>query len=467
VLNLEVTDNTWRCSPLKSGHDYYVDLSWDVPSGSVYELFEIWVNDGRGYRSVATTKIKTHRYYVDQDRLDLQHGFKVVAVSATGRKLDLIAMTTVEVTPSTKATPPTDVENFNVSITDQTLQLTWERIEDCDAFQYELRYSPDVTNVTWELSIPLATVTSDLNTFSCQARTGSYFIKAVDYSGNESESAAVAITTIPNLFGIVDLETINEAPTFGGELDQTELLGESVIISEEVHGDIDTVQYYDLGYYTFAQLLDLGEIFTVRIQSLIQADGLKKGELMSDWEHLSDVEHLSSVTNAEWNVKLEYRATNDFDSMSDWPSLHLVTHLNYGSGEGFTEWRDLPQVGDVTGRIFQFRVKLESLSANVTPRLFDTTVNAYVPDRQESDNNLTSSASLATSVAFSVPFLGPDPAPSIQISIDNGATGDYWTFDTKTLDGFSIRFYDKNAVQVVRQFDWQAKGYGHKYSAVI
>lgn len=467
VINLVVSDNTWRCSPLRSGHDYYVDLAWDIPSNSVYELFEIWVNDGRGFRSVATTKIKTYRYFVDQDRLDLEHSFKVVAVSATGKKLELAAMTTVIATPTTKPTPPSDVQNFNVGITDQTLQLSWNKITDCDAFQYVLRYSPDVATETWELSVPLAIVTSDLNTFSCQARTGSYFVKAIDYAGNESANAAVAITTIPNLFGVTDIESIDEAPTFIGELDQTELLGAAVIITEQVHGDINTVQYYDLGYYTFAELLDLGDIYTVRLESLLQADGLKKGELMSDWVELELVDHLSSVVHTDWNVALEYRATTEFDSMADWTALNLLDHLNFGGGEGFTSWREIPQVGDVTGRIFQFRVRMESLSANVTPRVFDTTVNAYMPDRLESDNNLTSSASLATNIAFSTSFAGPSPAPAIQISVDNGATGDYWTFDIKDLNGFAIRFFDKNGVQVVRQFDWVAKGFGHKYSAVI
>lgn len=467
ITNLVIPNNTWRCSALRSGLDYYVDLSWDIPNGSVYELFEIWVNDGRGYKSVATTTSKNYTYSVDQSRLDIAHGFKVVAVSATGKKLELAAMTTATATPATKTIPPSDVQNFNVSITDQTLQLTWSPIDDCDAFQYVLRYSPDVSNVLWNFSVPLAVVTSAFNTFSCQARTGTYFVKAIDYAGNESVNAGVAITTIPNLFGITDITSIDEAPTFIGERTQSALLGSAVILTEQIPGDINTVKYYDLGYYTFAELLDLSDIYTVRLQSLLQADGFKKGELMSDWVELDLVDHLSSVVHDDWNVALEYRATTVFDSMADWVSLNTVDHINFGGGAGFTTWRDIPQVGDVTGRVFQFRVRMESLIANVTPRVFDTTVNAYMPDRLESFNNIISSASIGTTVTYTTPFAGPGTTPNIQISVDNGATGDYWTFDSKTLDSFSIRFYDKNGTQVVRQFDAAAKGYGHKYAAVI
>lgn len=467
VTNLTISDNSWRCSPTRSGIDYYVDLSWDMPNGSVWELFEIFVNDGRGYKSVATTNLKTYRYFVDQSRLDIEYGFKVSAVSASGKKLELVAMTTVTATPSTKPIPPSDVKNFNVTITDLVIQLTWDKIDDCDAFQYVLRYSPDPSASEWQFSTPLAIVSSAFNTFSCQARTGTYFIKAIDYAGNQSANPGIAITTVPKLYGLNDIESIDEAPAFGGERDQTVLFGEAVVLDEQVPGDIDNVVYYSQGYYTFENLLDLGDIYSVRLLSLLQADGFKKGETMADWVHLSDVDHLNTTTHDDWGIALQYRTTNEFNSMADWVHLSLVDHLNFGAGAGFTDWRDIPMVGDVTGRLFQFRIRLDSFKPNVTPRVYDTTVEAVMPDRLESVNNIVSDIDQAVTVTYSSAFAGPDPTPTVQISIDAGETGDYWTFDSKTLEGFSIRFFDKNGVQVVRQFDAVAKGFGFKSSSVI
>lgn len=467
VTNLIATTTTQCSVPQGTGVDYIVTLTWDIPAGSVYELFEIWVNDSTGYSSIATTKIKTYVFDVDPSKLDRPYGFKVVAVSATGAKLDLAAMATITTIVASKTLPPSDVQNFNVGITDQTLQLSWTPIDDCDAFQYVLRYSPDINNITWEASIDLATVKSDFNTFACQARTGTYFIKAIDSSGNASVNAGVAITTIPDLFDINDIETIDEAPTFEGELDQTALLGEAVILTEQVAGDINTVEYYTQGYYTFAELLDLGDIYTIRVQSLLQAIGVKKGEFMSDWTELSLVTELSTVTHDQWDVALEYRTSTEFDSMSDWTELGLVDHINFGGGEGFTNWREIPQVGDVTGRIFQFRVRLDSNAANVTPLVYDTTVNAYMPDRTESGDNIMSDDVVATTVTYSTSFAGPGSTPIVQISIDSAQTGDYWSFDTKALDGFAIRFYDKTGTQVARSFDFVAKGFGHNNAAVI
>lgn len=466
VTNLTVGDNFWECNVLQSGYNYYVELTWEVPAGAVYEFFEVWVNDGRGYRLFDTTTAKYFKYDVDQSRLDIEHGFKVVAVAANGRKLQLIEMPEVTATPAAKMTPPSDVEALNMMITNQVLQLTWAPIADCDVKEYAIRYSPD-NNDVWESSIPLQIVAKNVNSVTVQARTGVYLIKAIDYNGNQSANAARALTTIPNLFDLNIIETMNEAPEFPGVLDQVVELGDALILEEETPGDVDSVVYASEGAYEFADLLDLDDVYSVRLQSLIRADGLKKGELMSDWEHLEDIEHLNSALHSDWDVALQYRATDVFASMASWEHLYLIDHINFGAGVGFTDWRDIPTVGDATGRIFQFRVVLKSLTDNVTPRLFDATVKADMPDRIDSFENQVSHPSEAFAIAYNPVFKGPGSSPNVQITIDDAETGDYWTYDYKTLEGVAIRFYDKNNVQVSRQFDLVAKGYGRRHTSSL
>jgi hypothetical protein len=466
VENLTVSANTWECAATQSGYNYYVELTWSMPNGSVFELFEVWVDDGRGYRLYDNTHSMLYKYNVEQARLDIPHGFKIVAVSASGKKLQLIAMATVIATPTTKADPPSDVSNFASQVTNQVIQLAWSPLSDCDVAQYVLRFSPE-TNDVWESSVPLAVLDKGATSLSVQARTGIYLIKAIDYAGNQSATAAAVITTIPNLFDLNIIEVVNEAPGFSGTKEQIELLGEAVILSEQTPGDVDTVVYYDTGYYTFLDLLDLGDIFSVRLQSLIRADGLRKGELMSEWTSLSSLDHLNTSLHSDWNVALEYRATDTFAAMSDWVHLSEIDHINYGAGAGFTDWRDIPSTGDATGRIFQFRIRMESLTANVTPRLFDATVSADMPDRTDSFENELSTASGGHTVSYDPVFKGPGTSPNVQISIDGGSTGDYWSFDSKTLDGFVIRIYDKNGVQVARQFDAAVKGFGHRHTGTI
>lgn len=466
VTDLTLGDNFWECSVTQSGYTYYAEVVWNMPPGSVFEFFEIWVNDGRGYKAVGTTTVKYYRYDVGQSQLDVEHGIKVVAVSASGKKLQLVEMPEVLFTPMSKTAPPSDVEALNMSITNQVLQLSWTPIDDCDCKEYVLRYSPDANDV-WESSIPLQTVSKNVSSVAVQARTGVYLIKAIDFNDNQSVNSAIATTTVPNLFDLNIIETMNEAPDFPGVLDNTELLGEAVILKEAVIGDDTTTVYETEGAYEFSDLLDLDDIYTVRLQSLIRADGLKKGELMSDWESLEDVEHLNTSLHSDWDVALQYRATDIFASMASWQHLYEIEHLNYGAGVGFTEWRDIPTVGDATGRIFQFRIQLFSLAPNVTPRLFDATVNADMPDRTDSFENEISHATEAHVISYDPVFKGPGTTPNVQISIDDGESGDYWTFDYKTLEGLAIRFYNKDGIQVSRQFDLVAKGYGRRHTVSL
>lgn len=466
VTNLTLTANTHECAQTQSGYNYYAEISWDIPPGSVYEFFEIWMDDGRGYRSIEITNAKLFRVNIDQARLGTQHGLKVVAVAASGKKLQLVQMPEVTFTPVVKAEAPSDVDGFGMSITNQTLQLTWNAISDCDVSKYELRYSPD-TNDVWEATTALQVVDRNVNSITVQARTGAYLIKAIDFAGNKSANATRTVTTIPNLFDLNVIESINDAPTFPGEYEQTELLGEAVILTTQTAGNVDTMQFTPVGHYVISQVLDLGDIYSVRLASYIKADGYRFGELMSSWVHLSEVDHLSTSDSDDWNAIAEYRATDEILAMSDWAHLTDIEHINEGGGAGFTDWRPIPTIGDATGRVFQFRVKLESLTPNVTPRLFDATVKADMPDRIDSFENLSSTASGFLQVTYEKRFNGPAPSPNVQISIDNGQTGDYVEYANKSLEGFQIKIYDKTNTQVIRQFDVQAKGYGSRHTVTI
>lgn len=466
VTDLEITDLAYECSETQSGYNYYIEIVWDIPANSIYEFFEILLDDGRGYRTVGTTGSKYWKQTLDPARFGVQHGMKVLAVSASGRKLDLIAVPEVLFDPTLKVTPPSNVPGFGMSITNQVLQLAWQGITDCDLYRYELRYSPDINDI-WEASVPLQLVDRNVNSVAVQARTGIYFIKAVDFAGNKSAIASTSLTTIPGLFDLNIIETLNDAPNFEGNTELAIVSGTSVILEERVFGDIDTMEYYPDGYYYVKDLIDLGEIYSVRLQSLIRADGFRFGELMSNWESLEDVDQLSTANSDDWNIVAEYRATNEILSMASWEHLADVEHLNEGLGQGFTEWRPIPTIGDATGRVFQFRVHLQSITPNVTPRLFDGTIKADMPDRIETFENLLSSAISPYQVTYARRFNGPDPSPNIQITIDDGAAGDYWEIENKNLEGFQIRFYNSVGTQVVRTFDVAVKGYGSRHSVVI
>ena len=463
VQNLAVVANSWRVKG--SAYEYYIDLDWDVPTGAAIETYEIYVDNGTGYDLYDYTQRSFYEYIVKEEDLNIFHSFKVLGVSSTGKKITLLEAPSVSATPLKKVTPPSNVSSLYLNITNEVLQLDWIRITDEDLKEYIVRYSPKTVDATWESSIALLRADRNSTLTSTQARTGTYFIKALDLNGNQSSIAAQALTSIPNLFNLNVITETNDFPNLNGELVTTEKTSGALMLKRVTSGGVDTNQYFSEGFYYYANFLDLGSIFSVRLQSLIEAEGFTVGDLMSQWNPLSDVRLLSLAGQAEWDVETQYRTTDRFNVMAEWAQLSLINPLSEGQQDNWSPFRKFT-IGDVTGRIFQFRLRLISVNASVTPRVFEGKIRADMPDRIETYNNLTAPASGLT-VSYSPAFMGPGTSPNIQITLEGGQSGDTFTLDNKTLEGFRIRFYDKDGNAVIRQFDAAVKGYGRKAIAVI
>jgi len=459
-----INDSGYVCAG--TGYEYFAELDWDYPKGSVFEFFEVYADYGSGYLIVDTTNESGYRFVVpDEEFLGNTFNFKVLAVSATGKKIPLGEAAVVSTVITTKTDPPSDVEVFGTDITGEVLQLSWDRISDCDANEYLIRFSPN-TSGTWSSSIPLMRVDNNTSTVSTQARSGIYLIKAIDFNSNESVNAASAITTIPELFNLNIISTITDAPTFSGAKESIEVSGSALLLQESVSGSATTVEYFTPGYYEYDSLLDLGDIYTVRLQSLIEAEGYNIGDIMANWVTLNTVDFLSTVGVSDWDVATEYRSTDTYNTISLWSSLDVIDALSEGANDIWTNWRPFT-MGDATGRIFQFRLKLTSNKVNTSPRVFDATIKADMPDRIDNYNNLVSDASLGYTVAYDRAFKGPGTTPNIQVSVENAQSGDYWTFTNRDLQGFTIRFFNSSDVGVSRTFDSMIKGYGRKNNIVI
>lgn len=465
VQNLIITENSWRV--VANDYQYYIDLDWDIPLTGATDTYEVYRSlDNGNFELVTVIKSSDYEYIVDHDDLDILHSFKVIAVASNGDKISLAESNTVSATPVKKVTPPSDVEGLFINITGEVLQLDWTPIPDADIYRYLLRYSPQ-KNSSWESSIPLVTVDGNTTSTSVQARTGRYFIKALDLNLNQSENAASAFTSIPELFNLNIIDETNDFPTLPGTRDQVVNLDvDSIILQESVSGAPSSVQYYPEGYYYYENLLDLGEIATVRLQSLVEAEGYSPLDLMANWPTLDSVTSLANTGFADWDVETQVRFSDKFNTISEWNPMSDVLSMVEGDIDNWSPWVKFT-MGDFTAKIFQFRLKLISYQTNTTPRVFDGVIRADMPDRIDSYDNIISDAFADTEVVYTPAFMGPGTTPSIQITQDDMEEGDYYTFVSKSLSKMVINFYDKNNVRVSRQFDVMAKGYGRQYTSSI
>jgi hypothetical protein len=308
-------------------------------------------------------------------------------------------------------------------------------------------------------------VNGNVTLASTQARTGVYLIKAVDFNGNESEASASAITTIPDLVNLNIVEELTDFPNVAGIVDRVVASPGQLILLEKTPGGPSTVEYWEDGYYYYEDLLDLGDVYSVRLQSLIRAEGFTLDDLMSNWITLDQVTTLTYAQFSDWNVESEYRTTSELNVISNWNPMSDVNPISTNDLDIWTEWRKFI-IGDATGRIFQFRLKLISNKPNVTPRVFDGTIKADMPDRVVSFNNELV-PDTGTTFTYDPAFYGPGTSPNVQVSIEDAESGDYWVFTTKNLEEVTLQIFDKNDFAVERTIDLQAKGYGRKNATVI
>ena len=123
-----------------------------------------------------------------------------------------------------------------------------------------------------------------------------------------------------------------------------------------------------------------------------------------------------------------------------------------------TSYSQISQQGTFKGRFFKFKAELNSLDNNARPLVTNLVVKLVLEKRSERGDDITSGAgTLATT--FTNPFYD---IPTIIVTGQNMATGDYFVISAKSKTGFSLTFFNSSNTIVSRIFDYQAIGYGLK-----
>lgn len=431
----------------------FIDLEWDEDDFILESDIYLSV-DGADPIQVGTTSDFEFTYTVDEDDIDLSHQIWVDAKNVLGYSFGRAASPNVTVTPVGDVTPPADVQNFRMSAIKETIQLDFDRLVDDSLAFYEVRYSPLETGAIWtNAQVLIDRVAKDLTSASVSSRVGTYFIKAVDGSGNYSANAAEARTTIPILTDLNVITTENDFPTWAGAKNSVSAEGNNLVLNTT------SVGYETSGWYEYENIVDLGQIYTARISNKIQFTGRSVADLLSNWATLDSVSSLQTFKDNEASVKVYVRSASSLSVLADWTTLSSVDFL--AQSTDWTEWRELT-TGDYTGRYFQFALELTG-NGLTTPVIRSALVEVDMPDRIDSDENITSGTSVY-SVDYSPSF---QVKPSVQVTMDNAQTGDYFTITNSDRTGFDIQFFNSSDVAVSRQFDWTAKGYGAQATEVI
>ena len=123
-----------------------------------------------------------------------------------------------------------------------------------------------------------------------------------------------------------------------------------------------------------------------------------------------------------------------------------------------TTYQKISQQGTIKGRYFKFRCKLTNEDNKTKPKVNGLSFTISLEKRTESAEDIVSGTG-TKAITFSNAFYA---TPSIGVSAQGLATGDYYAITSKSKTGFTIQFFNSSSTGISKTFDWQAVGYGLK-----
>ena len=342
--------------------------------------------------------------------------------------------------------PPATVPDFRISVRGDNTFLNWSPVTNVPIGFYEIRFvDGDNADIEWNAATPLIPRVEGTS-IQVPSLVGTYLIKAVSVTGVRSLAASRIRSTIAELAGVNVVETLSEHPAFAGEKDGTVVTDNRLRLAASPDGQGAVVS----GYYTFANMLDLGAVYTSRTTAKVEAVGEDLLNVMASWPTLASITTLDTSMPDEWGVELEVATTqgDPADPDSDW-----------------TGWQPFV-VGDVTARGYRFRVRLygqpvegsDPPYTSVTPNVSRLSVVIDMPDRVIAREDVVVPVA-GLQIVFDPPFIG---LQGIATADQDLATGDRKVITNKGREGFFIRFFNSAGQPVARTIDYVAKGYGSR-----
>tara|TARA_Y100001973_G_scaffold89850_1_gene136679 strand:- start:252 stop:2249 length:1998 start_codon:yes stop_codon:yes gene_type:complete len=202
------------------------------------------------------------------------------------------------------------------------------------------------------------------------------------------------------------------------------------------------------GAYEFADTLDLGGVFTLTLKRHIQSLGVLVGSNIDSWTDFDSVSNFDGDPANDTDCQVFVKTSTDASS--------------YGSFNVFAN-------GEFKARAFQFKANLSTTNANQNVNVQQLGYTASLQSRTEQSTTTIASgtASGGKTITFSAPFfvgtasLGGANSylPSIGITAQNMASGDFFTITSVSGTGFTVKFLNGSTV-LDRNFTYQAVGFG-------
>lgn len=403
---------------------------------------------------------------LDYEIIDTMPGRYEIEIYAIGANLRA-SVNPARLTVSTfgKTAPPADVAGLSLVAGDEVSAiLSWDRAPDLDVLlggKVLIRHAAVLTGATWENSQEIVAAAAGSQTQKqVPLLEGTYLLKFEDDFGNRSANAALVVVDLPTPQPRLLVQSYaedQETPPFSGnvvgmyydpELDGLVIDGGQLI--DDVQGLWDDLPTLDstggvspAGEYEFGSSWDMGAVFDVNIRRRFVTAPFSPGLPWDDRQGLVD------------------DLTGDFDGAAvDGCNAEMYVRATTDDPSGTPVWGEWNQFANaiVRGRGFQFKTIATSDDPSVNIAITELGVELELQQRTEQSAVLTSGAG-SYAVTFANAFY---QAPSIGITANNMATGDFFAVTAVTRTGFTVEFKDSAGTAVSRQFTYSTIGYGRE-----
>ena len=418
-------------------------LDWqNVTGASKYKVFYRYENGN--FNEIETTSSNLEILNTNKGKYE----FRVFAFNALGEPSPTASV--LQFTADGFSALPEDVQNLTLEpINDEQARLRWTQTTSIDVKfggQVYIRHSPRTDGSgTFQNSTDIIEAISGISTEAVvPAKSGEYVLKFRDLKGNFSSGEASVILTVPSLSEELALPQIREQTAFSGTKTNLTVSSNTLTLTNPASNASGT--------YTFANVLDLGATFSLKVKSHIIANSGNVSDLFDDIPDLDARIDFDGAAANKTNGTLLLRTTTDDPSGS--PT--------------FTSYNKF-QSGTFKARAFDFKAELETLDSNENITVSELGVDAFLQSRTEQSTTLIASGAGAKDVTFAAPFFTGTSAiggstsaypPSIGITAQNMASGDFFEITNITGSGFRITFKNSSNAAVDRNFSYSAVGYG-------
>tara|TARA_B100000212_G_scaffold214777_1_gene162363 strand:- start:672 stop:2732 length:2061 start_codon:yes stop_codon:yes gene_type:complete len=442
-----------------------------VPRAIEYEL-NYRLDDG----NFITLRSKSTEFQI----LDSLQGEYVFELSSINSSLEPSAQpTTFTFNAVGKTALPGDVTGLTGEpISDKLVRLRWNLSTDLDVTHGGRVYVRHSTKTDGTATFSDATdlveaLAGNTTTAEVPYLEGEYILKFQDDGGRFSAGEASVIIDLPdNLAPLIALTRREDldSPKFQGVKTNVAFDLTTNSLNLTGTGQFDSITDFDavgslddiggiapLGNYEFGgsagtSFLDLGAVFSLDLKRHFLTEAFFPSDL---FDSISDVDarvDFDGATATKVNAEMQVAVTQD-DPTSGSPT--------YTAFQTFAN-------GTYKGRGFKFKVNLTSNDPDQDIRVFQLGYTASFQRRTEQSTTTIASGAGAKAVSFTDSFFTGTSAiggvnsnlPSIGITAQNMASGDFFELSNISGAGFTVHFKNSSNASVDRNFTYQAVGFG-------